>query len=215
MAQRTSVPSTGIVQITFSTPGDYLIDAGASFAFTSEGTTYIFSMADVPDVLSIVTDLGEGQESPTLKQLNRLTDSEYVVNIPVIGDAGVSILKNTECESTISIPEVGGVKSITDFDPGTLPENVMELADKTRNTYYAASLTSRNGCLSFILQTYPEIQGVSPVVTGDTEMIRSIENIFGIRQGVMDIFVKSKKNFVSEYTTVPLAYNSTLEKWVG
>ena len=215
LAQRTSVPSTGIVQITFSTPGDYLIDAGASFAFTSEGTTYIFSMADVPDVLSIVTDLGEGQESPTLKQLNRLTDSEYVVNIPVIGDAGVSILKNTECESTISIPEVVGVKSITDFDPGTLPENVMELADKTRNTYYAASLTSRNGCLSFILQTYPEIQGVSPVVTGDTEMIRSIENIFGIRQGVMDIFVKSKKNFVSEYTTVPLAYNSTLEKWVG
>jgi len=215
MAQRTTTPSTGIVQITLSEAGEYVIDAGAAFSFTVDGTAHIFEMADVSDFLTIVTNLGSGQESATLKQLNRLNDSEYVVNVPVIGAAGVSVLKNTQCESTISIPEIIDIRSITDFDPGTLPENVMELADKTRNTYYAASLTSRNGCLSFILQTYPEIQGVSPVVTGDTEMLRSVENMFGIRQGVMDIFIKSKKNFVSEYATVPLAYNSNLGKWVG
>lgn len=215
LAQRSTTPATGVVQVSFSEPGEYILDASTSFLFTSEGKDFVFEMADVTDYLHVVYELADGAESENVKQLNRLDESEYVVNIPVIGPAGVSILKNTECQSSISIAQVTEVKSITDFDPGMLPENVMELANKTRNTYYAASLTSRNGCLSFLLQTYPELRGVSPVVSGDPEIIRTTENLFGVRQGVMDIFVKSKRNFITDYATVPLAYNPTTDKWQG
>ena len=215
LSQRTTTPSTGVVQITFSAPGTYILDSGTVFVFDSGGDEYIFKMADVSDLLTIVTNLDGGEESATLKQLNRLDDESYVVNIPVIGIAGASVLKNTESKSNLSIAEIVSITSITDFDQGTLPENVMELANKSRNTYYAASLASRNGCLSFLMQTYPELQGVSPVVTGDTEMVRGTHNLFGVKQGVMDICIKSKKNFVTEYTTVPLAYNTQMNKWLG
>ena len=91
----------------------------------------------------------------------------------------------------------------------------MELATKSRNTYYAASLASRNGCLSFLLQTYPELQGVSPVVSGDTEMTRGGYNMFGIKHGVMDIFIKSKKNLLTTSVTQSLGYNTAAESWIG
>ncbi len=215
LSQRVSTPATGVVRISFIEPGEYVLDASTSFVFNVSGKDYVFAIADVTDFITIKYNLDEGEETANVKQLNRLDESEYVVNIPVVGPAGIEIAKNTDCATNITIPQVQEVISITDFDPGTLPENVMELANKTRNTYYAASLSSRNGCLSFLLQSYPELRGVSPVVSGDAEIHRTTENLFGVKQGVMDIFIKSKRNFVTDYSNVPLAFNSTLGRWIG
>jgi len=106
LAQRSTTPATGVVQVSFSEPGEYILDASTSFLFASEGKDFVFEMADVTDYLHVVYELADGAESENVKQLNRLDESEYVVNIPVIGPAGVSILKNTECQSSISIAQV-------------------------------------------------------------------------------------------------------------
>lgn len=215
LSQRISTPSTGVVRIIFSEPGSYILDASTSFVFSDDGENYVYAMADVTDFLRIEYNIPEGQEEENVRQLNRISENEYAINIPVVGPAGVNVFKNTTCPTNITIPQVTEVKSVTDFDPGVLPENVMELANKTRNTYYAASLASRNGCLSFLIQTYPELRGVSPVVSGDDEIHRTTENLFGVKQGVMDIHIKSKKNFVTETVTTPLAYNENLQRYVG
>ena len=215
LSQRVSTPSTGVVRVTFSQPGSYILDAATRFIFTYNGQEYAYAMADVTDFIQLEYDIPEGSESETKKELNRTGEDEYSINIPVIGPAGVHVEKDVNCATNITIPEVVEVKSVAIFDPGVLPENVMELANKTRNTYYAASLSSRNGCLSFLLQTYPELRGVSPVVSGDAEIFRTTENLFGVQQGVMDIFVKSKRNFITDTTSIPLAYNGNLQRWVG
>lgn len=215
LSQRNSTNTTGVVRVTFSEPGTYIFDAGTVFSFTDANGEHFFEMADVTDQLTIKTNLESGQETSSLKQLNRLSDIEYVVNIPVLGNAGVSVSKNATAKSNLSFSEISSITAVTDFDPGVLPENVMELAHKSRDTYYAASLSSRNGALSFLLQTYPELQGVSPTVSGDLEMLRGKNNAFGIKQGVMDIFIKSKKNLITTTVNQRLAYNSNTDRWIG
>jgi len=215
LSQRNSTSTTGVVRVTFSKPGTYIFDAGTVFSFSDANGEHFFEMSDVSDQLIIQTNLESGEETSSLKQLNRLSDIEYVVNIPITGNAGVSVVKNTVAKSNLSFSEISSIIAVTDFDPGVLPENVMELAHKSRDTYYAASLSSRNGALSFLLQTYPELQGVSPTVSGDLEMLRGKDNAFGIKQGVMDIFIKSKKNLITTTVNQKLAYNSATDRWIG
>ena len=215
LSQRNSTKTTGVVQITFDSPGTYNIDAGAAISFSTPDGDFVFEMSGVTDELVIRSDLESGEETGSLRQLNKLSDTEYVVSIPVEGIAGVKINKNDTAKSNITIGAISSIVAIADFDPGVLPENVMELANKSRNTYYAASLASRNGTLSFLLQTYPELQGVSPVVSGDNEMLRGGNNMFGIKHGVMDIFIKSKKNLLNTTVTQRLGYNITTDSWMG
>tara|TARA_B100000579_G_scaffold432616_1_gene449769 strand:- start:2191 stop:4284 length:2094 start_codon:yes stop_codon:yes gene_type:complete len=215
LSQRNSTKTTGVVQITFDTPGTYTIDAGAAIVFKAQEGDILFEMSGVTDQLIVRSDLESGEETTSLRQLNKISDNEYIVNIPVEGTAGVTVNKNDTAKSNITIGEISSIVAVADFDPGVLPENVMELANKSRNTYYAASLASRNGTLSFLLQTYPELQGVSPVVSGDNEMLRGGNNMFGIKHGVMDIFVKSKKNLLKTTVTQKLGYNVTTDTWMG
>jgi hypothetical protein len=215
LSQRLEFPSTGVIRLTFTKPGSYTLDARSSILFTLNNVDYVFKFSEVDDFITIASSIEGEEETASKRKLIKINENEYVVNMPVTGPAGVAILKSTEGSSNISIANLKSVKSVIDFDPGVLPENVMELANKAQTTYYASSLTNRTGCLSFLLQTFPELQGVSPVLSGDSEMARGTTNILGVSEGVMDIHVKSRKTFVTEFLTQRLAYSNTLGRWQG
>lgn len=215
LSQRLEFPSTGVVRLTFTKPGSYTLDARSSLLFSLNNVDYVFKFSEIDDYVTIASSVEGAEETASKRKLIKISENEYVVNMPVKGAAGVAIPKGAEGSSNISIANLKSIRSVIDFDPGVLPENVMELANKAQTTYYASSLTNRTGCLSFLLQTFPELQGVSPVLSGDAEMTRGTTNILGISEGVMDIHVKSRKTFVTEYLTQRLAYSGSLNRWQG
>ena len=66
--------NTGVVQITFDTPGTYTIDAGAAIVFKSQEGDILFEMSGVTDQLIVRSDLDSGEETTSLRQLNKISD---------------------------------------------------------------------------------------------------------------------------------------------
>ena len=210
-------PSTGVVQLQFSNPKTKFIDAGSKFLFSGDGgENHIYEMVGITDLLTLKSpfeesDLNNSQE----KKLVRIAENVYMVNVAVKGPAGVGVNDGTGAATDIPDADLISAKAVGDFDRGTLPENIMELALKVQRTFYSSSLNNRTGAISFMLQTFPEMRGVSPVLTGDIEMVRDRENVLGVREGKMDLYFKSRDKYLTTEQEILMSYDPTSEKWRG
>ena len=210
-------PSTGVVQLTYSDPTTKLLDYGTKFMFEAEDNKdYIYELIGVENNLILKSpyeqvDLNNQNE----KQLIKVAEDKYVINVSVKGPAGVGVNADTTARTDIPHSSLIGAKALGDFDRGTLPENVMELALKVQKTYYSSSLNNRSGAISFLLQTFPELRGVSPTINGDVEMIRTKENILGVKQGAMDLHIKSRSRYSVNEQQLKLVYDNDTDTWVG
>jgi hypothetical protein len=210
-------PSTGIIQVEWNRHNTKYIDAGTKFLFKADnGDNYIYELANVSDILTIKSpfekvDINNPNEIPMV----RVAETKFIVNLPVEGPAGVGVNADTVGTTDLGHTDLVSIKALGSFDRGTLPENIMELANKVQRTYYAASLNSRSGAISFLLQAFPELRGVSPVITGDKEMVRDKTNVLGIGEGKMDIFVKSRTQYLVGEQELKLTYNTEINRWQG
>jgi len=210
-------PSTGVVQLQFSNPKTKFIDAGSKFLFSGDGgENHIYEMVGITDLLTLKSpfeesDLNNSQE----KKLVRIAENVYMVNVAVKGPAGVGVNDGTNAATDIPDADLISAKAVGDFDRGTLPENIMELALKVQRTFYSSSLNNRTGAISFMLQTFPEMRGVSPVLTGDLEMTRDRENVLGVREGKLDLYFKSRDKYLTTEQEIRMSYDPTSEKWRG
>jgi hypothetical protein len=210
-------PSTGVVQLQFSSPDPKLVDAGSKFLFEGDnGIDYIYEMIGIVDYLSLQSPYGDiDLNNPNEKRLIRVSENRYVVNVPVSGPAGVGVNDGTNAATDIAHSDLISSKALGDFDRGTLPENIMELALKVQKTFYSSTLNNRTGAVSFLLQTFPELRGVSPVITGDVEMIRDKENVLGVKEGKMDLYFKSRSRYLVNEQEIKLTYNTDMDQWMG
>lgn len=209
---RESTQATGIVRLSFSNDVGRTIDRRVLFAFGS-GNIFGLRLAG-PDPL-LVLPSGSPKTNPNQHVLTQFDRTTFIVDVPVIGIMGTAVAAGTDGTSDLVIPGLVEIAALSDFVPGTQEDTVSALAQKTRSTFYSASLTSRGGAVAFVSKEFPQITAASAVVSGDSEMLRDSENPLGVTNGSLDVCVRSSQAFLTDTQLIKLTYDSQLDKFVG
>lgn len=205
---RGSVNTTGVVRMLFAVNKQYVIDPASILTFN--GVNYSFNPDEGdPIVIQPVGTLN------SRRVLTRIGEGQYVVYFPVFGAPGGTVADGSDATHNISHSELSSIVAVGDFDSGLLEEDVPQLARKANQIFYSASLTTRGGAINFVKQQFPAIPGISAVITGDTEMLRDVTNPMGIREGKLDLFVKSRTSYAPAEQVITLTLDTELDGWVG
>ncbi len=205
---RGSVNTTGVVRLLFNVNKSYVLDPDTRITFG--GVDYRFSPEEGDPIVIQPVGSTEGR-----RVLTRVGADQFIVYFPVFGEPGGTVADGTTAETNIPHPELVSVVSVGDFDAGLLEETVPVLAQKARKTFYSASLTSRGGAINFVAQQFPSLLGSSAVITGDTEMLRDATNPMGVREGKLDLYVKSRQSYLFGEQILTLTYDEELQGWAG
>jgi hypothetical protein len=205
---RPTMAATGTVKLTFNVDTDYVIDGDTTFTFGAQ----VFKIN--PEEGSPVTVYNTASDGGR-RMLTKTGDSIYEVFLPVYGAPGSLVNDQDQAATTLSNTELTGVVASGNFDSGLPPESTAQLAAKAQKTFASANLTSRSGITSFMAIKFPQILGATATITGDPEMIRAGRNPLGLLEGAIDVFVRSRTNFLSGEATLPLTYDLDAQAWVG
>jgi hypothetical protein len=209
---RESAQASGLVRLTFSNDVGRVIDRRALFAF-GDGNIFGLRLSG-PDALLILPS-GQPKTNVNHHVLTQFDRNTFIVDVPVAGIMGTTVTAGATGTADILIPGLVGITAVADFLTGTREDSVSSLAQKTRSTFYSASLTSRGGAVAFIAKEFPQISTASAVVSGDAEMRRDSENPLGVATGCLDLCVRSSQAFLTTTQLVKLTYDSGLDKFVG
>jgi len=197
ITEAATLQASGIVRLTFTTNQDYLIDRRARYNFSGN----IFNLRlpfDGPlQIRAVGTPLEGGTNT---RNLVEITPGIYVVDLPLLGTMTTPVLAGADASTDFPITEMVSAVALVDFDDGLPPESLAVLAQRTRETFYAATPNTRGGAARFIGKEFPELVGISPVETGDAEMMRDVVNPLGIGDGRIDLYVRSKRTVVDTMT---------------
>jgi len=200
--------STGTMAMVFSANQTYVFSGSVIFNFGSSA----FQVSPTVGDPVIISPMG----STTGKYvLTPYANGQFVVYLPVTGPAGASVTDSTIANTNLGQTNLVSVTAAGNFDPGTTPSGLPQLAAQAMLLYPAANLSSRRGALSFITQNWPNLVAAAVTVTGDNEMIRAGQNPLGINQSALDIFVRSQVNYASSSVVAALTYNPDLRGWTG
>ena len=191
--------STGILRMLFAKDSEINLNRQLQFSINNE----IFTL-DLPYLgelwLQPVGSVARvGQNHVIFRDLG---NSVYSADVRVKGAVIITpVLVNTSATADSDITNLIGISALTDFDMGNAETSLATLAKKTRQTFAAASLTSRKSSVSAVLNLFPNLIGVSPILPGDDIMMRASVNALGITVPRVDIHVKSKQyDFLSSVT---------------
>ncbi len=208
LASGSGLASTGIIKLTFNADKLYQFNADSVFTIgnaiftvgTDEGNPVSINPTGSINVRRILTKEAAGR---------------YVVLLPVTGPVGSVVADGTAATSELTHPELVSITAVGDFDPGSAPESVVDLARLAPQVYPAASFTSRNSALSLLRRNFLNAVGLSVTVSGDREMVRGTATPLGIQQGAVDVFLKSRPNYVYAESVLRLAYSDVDNTWRG
>lgn len=199
--ERMAVPVIGTVRLAFQTNKSYTIDRGSRILFNNN---LVFNfLAPYPGPI-IIGGTGATPQKGNWKELTQIDENVFVVDLTVVGPADSSIEADTEALTDIPDPELASITSVGDFTPGVIPEDVPQLAALARKIFHSATLTTRNGTVSFIYRQFPNVVGVSPTMSGDDEMQRDKQNILGVAEGRVDVHIRSLNTLLQESVNVTL-----------
>lgn len=205
---RGSINTTGVIRLLFNVNKQYVLDPDVSIKLNS--VNYKFN-ADEGDPI-IIQPVGT---IDSRRVLTRIGTDQYAVYFPVFGPPGGTVADGATATTTIPHPELISVTAVGDFDGGLLEEDVPALARKAKQSFYSSSITTRGGAINFIRQNFPSMPGVSAVITGDSEMLRDSTNPLGVREGKVDVFVKSLTSYVFGEQILTLTLDTEQDGWVG
>jgi hypothetical protein len=210
--ERDNLKATGTLRLTFSTNVSRTIDRSTLYLF---GTENIFTLR-LPGTghLSILT-VGSVPSQVNDVVLSRLDANTYIVDVPIMGVMPSTVSAGDTATTDNLITGLIGMTALNDFDPGTPVETLSVLAARTRETVYSSSLTTRGGAGAFVRKEFPAITNVSATISGDDEMLRDTVNALGIRDGRVDVQVKSKQAYLTSTQLVRLYLNVGADKFVG
>lgn len=216
--EQATLQSSGVIRLTFSADSTYTLDRQLRFLFNEDQLFYM--RLPCPGPMTILPVGSTPAENQNCKVLTQFGLDSYVVDIPVVGSSTAAILVGDEPELSELPDNLTSAEALIDFDLGNPPEGLKELAKKTRETFYSASVSNRGGAKRFIQKEFPEASAVSPILSGDAEMLRDTVNPLGISQGTLDLYVKSKSYPFQDTHTIRLNYyaqqqGSDLQKFIG
>jgi len=213
-----SLKSTGVVRMVFNTDQEYEVDRRTQFVSGTSVFTIRLPHVDHgsthPGILKILPVGFLPAPNENELALSDLGDGTYGVEIAVEGTMDDTVIAATEFAVNIVIPELVTAYAVVNFDSGNPGSSLKVLAEKTRQTFPAASLTSKTCSRSFMLKEFPDLLGASALITGDSLMLRSTVNAFGVIPGRVDLYARSKQYDTVYVQTIKAKYNPDLDKYV-
>lgn len=225
VAPQTTLQSSGIVRFTFITdaPNEgYNLDRGLQLLF---GTDTFNLRLSQPGALTVLKVGSTRSVSANQVVLVELAANVYVADVPVVGSMTTLVAAGATGTLSDTISNLASVQALLDFDFGLPPTSLAELAQKTRQTFYSCTPNSRGGAGRFLIKEFPQLTGVSPVISGDDEMLRDIVNPLGFHDGRLDLYVRSNGTVTeSQIITLPffdhqdgttLSADRSIRKFIG
>lgn len=209
---RENLKATGSLRLTFSDNVGRTLDRRTLYLF---GTDNIFTLRLPGSGHLEILPVGAVPSGVNQRPLSRLDATRFVVDVPVMGVMVSAVVAGDTATTDNLVSGLIGMTANDTFDPGTPEDSLPLLAARTRETIYSSSLTTRGGAGAFVRKEFPDIIGTSASISGDREMLRDTVNAIGLRDGRIDVHVKSKQAFLSDTQVVRLTFNVGADKFVG
>lgn len=202
-----NLKTSGLVRLTYPTPEPRTIPKATRFRFGST-TDYHLSLASESSAGISLLSAGQPHNGqPDTYVLTQTAARSWSVDIPVEGNVTESIEAGTEGTINIRPDDLIGIVTAIDFSPGLPPASLHELAKFARKISHALTSSSGSGVRSLVLRHWPETGMVSPVVTGDPEMLRATPGTpLILQQPAMDLYVRSAHDLRTETQDIRLRY---------
>lgn len=211
--QSSTQRASGVVRLVFIADQEYGLDRSVKFSF-GDNIFSIYLPNNGP-----FTIYRTGMTVPAGENGTVLKDSGsgvYFADVPVLGNTGeASVTAGSSGLISVSIPELGSISALVTFDPGTDEATLPQLAERTRETIYSASLNTRNGAIRYIKDICPFVEGIYATHNGDREMLRDYHNPFGTSTGCLDVYVRSSSYAFVETQNVKLYLSEDKSKFEG
>ena len=206
--------SSGILRLVFSADAEVTLDRGTKFSIGTNTSTFSLYLPKAGGwtIRQVGGVLDSAQNNTWLIDAG---DGSYYADIPVIGDMNAEITAGDAAAISPSVDNLVSIRALADFDKGSPPDSIATLAERARATIYSSSMGSRYSARRFLFKEFPDLVAGSPVISGDSEMLRDSVNALGISDGRMDVFVRSTAANLTETLVVSALYDPTADSyWV-
>lgn len=205
--------ASGVVRLVFNTNKDYVLDRSTRFSFNG-GVYSMYLPCTGPLYIMAAGSSSTVQHGNCVKLIDSGSNA-YFVDVPVVGNSGaLTVTASTSgLVNKDNIPELGAITSLVDFSSGEVSYSLPQLAARTRNTIYAASLNTRMGAIRYVTDNCPFVESVYAVKNGDREMLRDFTGVGVV--GCLDLYVRSKSYVFTEVQRVKLYKDATTGKFSG
>ena len=202
--------AAGLVRLTFNTDKAYTLNRVMLFNFGGSDT-YRLKVNDLDtesiSIKAAGTPYDGSDDAYVLAQTSATT---WSVDVPLEGTLTEAVTRGTTGYSTYIPTELVGIAAAIDFLPGVPSASIADLARMARNISHSMTAGSRAGIRAMIYRNWPESAMVSPVITGDTEMLRTVPgSAMILQQPAVDVYYRSARDLQIETQTVKLVYNAT------
>jgi len=212
---QTTLKSSGVIRLVFCVDASYTIDRRAQYL---SGTDNIFTLrlpnAGALSILPVGSIPSPNTNEYVLKQI---AEEEYAIDIGVVGTMTTQVAAGDvfTTDYTYGLSDLIRISAVTNFNFGLPPESLAVLAEKTRETFYSATMTTRTGARNFMAREFPDLASISPILPGDTGAIRASVNPLGVANGKLDICIQSQNFGTPVEQTIKLVYSSTADAFFG
>ena len=220
--------ASGVVRLMFSTNKARVLPRSTQFIFNDQDIFTIY-LPDAGDF--IINKVGAytpvGEAGATLVDTG---SSAYYCDVPVVGETGplMDIITDVTsagettynstigrliesgavCKLNVKIDGLESAVALINFDNGYQSFSISDIAQYAQKTMYAASLNTRTGAIRFTELLCPFTESVYAICSGDKEMLRTYHNNYGVSEGSMDLYVRSKNYEFTETQNIKLYLNS-------
>lgn len=203
--------ATGVVRLTFSQNLTVSLDQKVMLLF---GTSSVFALMLAAYGPLEVLPVGSVRRAPNQAVLVS-TGTSYFVDVPVVGVMPTQVAAGDTASIDKLPANLTSITAIASFFSDAGGVSLSKQASMAKNQMYSASLTSRGGAAALVRSKFPDIAGVSAVVSGDVEMLRDTVNPLGFRDGRLDVLAKTGTAYTSSTLLVRVPYDSENEKFIG
>lgn len=179
----------GIIRLVFSSDDNITLDSGVVF-FSPNGDAFVPRVYNEGPlrVRKVGSISEEGYNDYVLHQTSQ---TRFFVDLPVMGDSLVQTKVNSAFSLSDEVVNLTSATAIVDFTATVAVEGLSAKAKRAASVYSAITFSTRSGMVRALKREFPELVNISPVLPGDTEMVRSSDNGYGVSVPCVDIFVKS------------------------
>lgn len=199
--------SYGILRLVFSDNTTRELDRSTTFLI-NDGSYRPFAPKSGP-VMLMAPGLTGGSNENYLNY-SFFSEGSWVVDVLVFGNAGQLATAGASVEVDRTVDGLTAATALSNFEGGTTPSRLQELARRTRHNFYSRTPTTRGGATNLIHQQFPEMTLTGCVVSGDFEMVRDLVNPAQVAAGCLDLMVRSETLF-QDMVTVRLRQTADAE----
>lgn len=194
----------GVVRLTFSSNVSRSVPVHTLFRFGSSDYRPLASSTASVVVINACGDAPDGADHYELAQTSAST---WAVDIPLTGGDAATVQAGDGCVLSLAVDGLIGAVAVVDFANGTPSAGLSDLANMARKTSWAVNSPTRGGMSSSVWRNWPEARMVSPVLTGDQEMVRVVSNGPTIIQApAVDLYFRSQYDMQVASQMVKLYY---------